>query len=112
MTGEPAVRIEFLYWEECPSHDEALRRLWEVLQEERVDDPIATVRVDSEEQARALGFPGSPTIRFDGVDVQPEGAARARPALTCRAYVIDGRISPLPTKEMIRSALRKARGGA
>ncbi|WP_324715421.1 DUF2703 domain-containing protein [Carboxydochorda subterranea] len=102
------MRIEFLYWEECPSHDEALRRLREVLAEEGVRDPVEIIRVDTDEQAEALRFPGSPTIRFDGVDIQPEGAERAGSALTCRAYRVDGRISPLPTKGMIREALRRA----
>lgn len=103
------MRIEFLYWEECPSHEEALRRLREVLQEEGVQDPIEIIRVETDEQAERLGFPGSPTIRFDGLDIQPEGARRVGTALTCRTYWVDGRVSPLPTKEMIRQALRRAR---
>lgn len=103
------MRIEFLYWDGCPSHPEALRRLRQVLEEEGIRDPVEVVRVETDEQAERLAFPGSPTIRFDGVDVQPETARRSGSALTCRAYWVDGRISPLPTPEMIRAALRRAR---
>lgn len=102
------MRIEFLYWEECPSHEEALARLRAALQEEGVFAPVEVIRVETEEQAEALRFPGSPTIRFNGKDIvpMPEGT---RFFLTCRVYHLeDGRVSPLPSKEMIRRALREA----
>lgn len=101
------MRIEFLYWEECPSHDEALQRLREVLVEEGVEDPVQVIRVDSEDEARRLSFPGSPTIRLDGADLQPEMLAQLPVGLTCRAYRLGDRVSPLPTKEMIREAIRR-----
>ena len=101
------MRIEFLYWEECPSHEEALARLREVLAEEGIRAPIEVVRVDTDEQARALAFPGSPTIRVDGADIAPPGPIPQ--GLTCRVYhTEDGRVTPLPTREMIRRALRAA----
>jgi hypothetical protein len=99
-------RIEFLYWEDCPSHPEALERLREVMAEMGIDAPIERTEVVTDEDAARLHFPGSPTIRIGGVDVDPAGAAHLGSALTCRVYVIDGgRYSPLPSKEMIRSAL-------
>ena len=45
----------------------------------------SSARVLTQEEAQTLGFPGSPTIRVDGRDVDPAGAG-ARPALTCRIY--------------------------
>jgi hypothetical protein len=101
------MRIEFLYWEECPSHDRALARLREVLAEEGLRAEIDLVRVDTDEQARDLRFPGSPTIRIDGADIVPP--AELPPGLTCRVYhTEDGRVTPLPAKETIRRALRAA----
>ena len=104
------VRVEFLYFEECPSHEEALRRLRKVLHEEGIHDPPHIIRVETDEDARRLRFPGSPTIRFDGVDIQPEQAERMAPSLTCRTYWVNGRPTPLPTEEMIRQALRRSLG--
>ncbi len=106
------MRIDFLYWEECPSHDEALRRLRAVLAEEGTAAEVAVTHVDTEALARALRFPGSPTIRVDGRDIQSEAAA-ADGRLTCRLYLLDdGRPSPLPSAEMIRRAIRTAQAAA
>ena len=44
----------------------------------------------TDEEAETLRFPGSPTIRVDGRDVDPAGA-EARPALACRIYHLAGR---------------------
>ena len=106
------MRIDFLYWEECPSHDEALRRLRAVLREEGVAAEVQVTHVGTDDAARDLRFPGSPTIRIDGRDIQAETAA-ADGRLTCRLYYLeDGRPSPLPSAEMIRRAVRAARTGA
>lgn len=103
------MRIEFLYWEDCPSHADALARLRQVLQEEGLPEDIEVIRVDSQEDADRHDFPGSPTIRFDGVDLQPEGV-QGRAMLTCRTFRTEtGRLSPLPTTTMIRGALQARR---
>ncbi len=80
--------------------------LREVLAEEGVREPVLLVRVDTDDQARSLAFPGSPTIRLDGADIIPP--ADLPVGLACRVYLADGRVTPLPTKEMIRRALRAA----
>ena len=97
--------IEFLYWEGCPSYPEARQLLGEVLAERGVDVEIEVQEVTSQDEAEALGFPGSPTIRVDGRDVDPVGAS-ARPALMCRIYrKPDGGVSPVPTREQLEAAL-------
>ena len=97
--------IEFLYWEGCPSYPEARQLLGEVLAERGVDVEIEVREVTSQDEAEALGFQGSPTIRVDGRDVDPVGAS-ARPALMCRIYrKPDGGVSPVPTREQLEAAL-------
>ena len=99
------MRVSFLYYEECPSHEQALERLREVMAEEGIPGEVEVVKVETEEQARELRFVGSPTIRVDGQDIDPP--IDSRYILTCRAYRLeDGRISPLPSKDMIRRTLR------
>ncbi len=101
------LRVTFLYWEGCPSHGEALARLRQAIQDEGVEASVEVVRVDTEEDAQRLRFVGSPTILVDGQDVAPVEGLPYR--LTCRAYVHeDGRVSPLPSAEQIRAALRRA----
>lgn len=102
------LRVTFLYWEGCPSHEEALERVREAIRLEDVQASVEVVRVDTEEDAQRWKFPGSPTILVEGEDVAPREGVPSR--LTCRAYVLeDGRISPLPSVDQIRSALRRAR---
>jgi len=102
------MKVRFLYSEDCPSHEEALKRLRSMLQQEGVETDVEIVRVDTFEQAEAEHFPGSPTIMIDGNDICPIPNAHYAPA--CRAYVLeDGRVSPLPSVSMIREAIRAAR---
>ncbi len=104
------LHVTFLYYEDCPSHDQALERLRQVIAEEGIEAEIAIVKVETDEQAAELGFVGSPTIWIEGQDIAPPPAG-AQPALTCRAYRReDGRITPLPPVELIRRGLRAAAG--
>lgn len=100
------MKIDFLYYEECPSHEPALERLLQVVADEGVTAELAITKVESEEQAQRLHFTGSPTIRVDGQDIDPP-PPDSQYALTCRAFRrADGRISPLPPEETIRRALQ------
>jgi hypothetical protein len=102
-------KIEFFYFADCPSHEQALERLHEVMVEEKIAAPVEVHEIRSEEEAVSYAFYGSPTIRVDGVDIAPLPKDISAPALTCRAYLrADGRISPLPPRELIASALRRA----
>jgi hypothetical protein len=102
------MEIRLLYYEECPSHEEALERLRKVLAEEDVRAQIDVMKVETSEQAQELRFIGSPTILIDDHDIDPQPNAQYQ--LTCRAYRLeDGRISPLPSVSMIRRAIRFAR---
>ena len=100
------MKIEVLYWDGCPSHPEAVELLQTVLDERGVDATVELREVRTENEAQALRFPGSPTIRIDGRDVDTVGAG-GRPALTCRIYhLANGRVSPIPSREQLEEALR------
>ncbi len=99
-------KIEFLFWQDCPSHPEARKLLKEVMAEMGLEAPVEEIEVLTDEDAARLKFPGSPTIRVDGMDIDAAGAAQMGTALTCRVYLLeDGRYSPVPSKEMLRRAL-------
>jgi hypothetical protein len=109
--GEWRVDIRFLYYKDCPSHEEALERLRKAIREEGVACDVTVINVETTEQAERLHFVGSPTIIIDGHDIAAADNTQAHYALTCRAYTLeDGRISPLPSIAMIRRALRAASG--
>ncbi|MDA0137960.1 hypothetical protein [Solirubrobacter deserti] len=63
----------------------------------------------SEQDAERAGFVGSPTLRVDGEDLFPTDEP---PGLTCRIYrLADGRISPTPDPDALRTALAERRHG-
>jgi hypothetical protein len=80
--------------------------LREEMEKKGLDPDLIEVReVDTEAAARQSQFVGSPTIRVNGVDVQPPVAGEPT-GLTCRVYRRrDGRISPLPDPDDVREAL-------
>jgi hypothetical protein len=95
-----------LFWRDCPSHTQALARLQKVVSEANISAAIDEIEVVTEQDAEQLQFPGSPTIRVDGADIDQDGAALMEVSLTCRLYRLeDGRPSPLPSEDMIRRAL-------
>jgi hypothetical protein len=100
------VTVEFLYWEGCPSYPEARELLEDVLRSQAGEVEIRVREVETQEEAVELRFPGSPTIRIDGHDVDPAGADEP-PSLSCRIYHLpDGRVSPIPSREQFEEALR------
>ena len=66
--------------------------------------------IHDDADAEREGFPGSPTVRVDGRDIEDPGEQPA--GLTCRVYRLrDGRVSALPDPADVREALLQAKGG-
>ena len=105
----PTPQVELLWWQGCPSTPETLAILLAAMTEVQLDPDAVQVReILTDEQAGTERFPGSPTIRVDGADVQPPDEAEP-PGLTCRVYRLrDGRPSPTPDPDDVRAALRAA----
>jgi len=100
------LRVTFQYIDDCPSHEQALARLRKVLREERIQVEIDIIKIENEQQAQQLRFVGSPTILVNDTDIDPQSTEHY--GLACRAYQLeDGRISPLPSEEMIKRAIRR-----
>jgi hypothetical protein len=100
--------IELLWWEGCPSWEEALEDLEAATAAVGLDPGRIVVReIDDEVQAELEGFVGSPTIRADGRDILPPGEGEVA-GLTCRVYRLrDGRVSPKPDPDDLRDALAR-----
>jgi hypothetical protein len=99
------MKVELLYWEGCPSYPEARTLVETILRERGIDALVELREVRTRAEAQELRFPGSPTIRVGGTDVDPDGA-NGPPALSCRIYRLeDGRVSPIPTREQLEAAL-------
>lgn len=111
LPAEPAgsQRIEVLAWSGCPSHEEAITRLANLLRElGRPDVEVVTRWIETDAEAADVGFVGSPTFRWRGVDLLPVEAS-APVGLSCRVYRRrDGRVSPLPDPDDLREAVQRA----
>jgi hypothetical protein len=103
------MQVELLFWDADPEYMTARQRLIEVLIEDAFETPIQMIAVSSVADAEFLALPGSPTIRIDGADIDPEGVGEI--GLYRRSYrTDDGSTEPAPSKTVIRHAVERARG--
>ena len=100
------MNIELLYVASCPNHVVALERLRATLSAENLQTPVNEVLVSDAAMAQSLKFPGSPTIRINGHDVEPNSGQTTSFGLMCRLYS-DG--SGVPSQQSLRAAIEKAR---
>jgi len=100
--------IELRWWDGCPSTDRALAELQEILDSLDLSDvEVRMTEISNDAEARAIRFPGSPTILVDGQDVDAPGPEEPG-GLTCRVYRRrDGRVLPTPDPDDVRDALRR-----
>lgn len=99
-------RVELLWWDGCPTHDQAADLLRGTLAGMGRGDVIVVERqVRTREEAERLRFAGSPTFAVGLRDLFPTASPAA---LTCRVYDRDGRSSPLPAAADLAERLRDA----
>ena len=77
-----------------------------------VDEPIHLRRVDTDADAQAHHFLGSPTVRVDGADVDPGAADRTDFGLQCRLYRATAGLRGTPPDDLITAALHRRGRGA
>jgi len=68
----PPVLVEVLHTPGCGRWEAAFGAVVHVAEEEGIVVTPSERVVAGEDEARALRFPGSPTVRVAGQDVQPE----------------------------------------
>ena len=98
------MHVELLYADGDPAAMPARQNLVEVLTEDAFETPIQMIAVSSEADALLLGMHGSPMIRIDGVDIDPDWTGPI--GLASRRYDDD----TVPAKPLIRRAVERARG--
>jgi hypothetical protein len=103
------VDVEVLYFDGCPTHEAATWTLREVLAELGAEADVELVAINTDEEAKRLRFPGSPTIRVEGRDLFPV-PERSAWALGCRTYATAEGLKGYPTREMVRDALAHSVG--
>ena len=97
------MQIEVLYFEDCPHHLPTVERINGVLREEGCHAHVREFLVPDVSTAERVKFLGSPTVRVNGIDIEPAAKDRRDFGLMCRCYA-----GGAPSQELIRAAVRSA----
>ncbi len=102
------MKIELQWFEGCPSHHAAREILDEVLAAKNVDANVEMVEVPDLETGERVRFPGSPTIRINGMDVDPDYEDIGDYTPRCRVYMTPDGYRGVPEREWIEAAVEQA----
>jgi hypothetical protein len=98
------MNVELRYFAGCPNWEVAHGRLQEALRAAGLDAvEVRRTRVETSEEAVALGFVGSPTVLIDGHDSFADGDELV--GLACRVFHTPHGLAGSPTLEQLYEAL-------
>jgi hypothetical protein len=102
--------IEVLYVQDCPHYRETLALVEQVRDELGIDAELHSTPVVDQAAPDQARFPGSPTVRVDGHDVEPGSEPATEYVVGCRLYRLEHRLAGQPEKRWVREALLRAAG--
>ena len=95
------MEVTLLYFDDCPNWQTTHAILRDLAEE--FTFTLTHRLVTTDDQARQLGFRGSPTVHIDGVD--PFADPEATAGLSCRIYRTPEGRRGSPTADMLRRAV-------
>ena len=98
--------VEFLWFADCPNHVKARSLLDEVLAARAPGTVVTDIDATDPAVAAAHRFPGSPTIRVDGRDVDPAFTDPGDYTPRCRLFRTECGLVGVPERRWIEDALR------
>lgn len=110
-TEQPRPRVELLWFQDCPNHPAAKVMLDELLGELAPGTAVHEIDATDPAVAQRHRFPGSPTIRVDGRDVDPSFEDPGDYTPRCRLYRTFGGLGGLPERDWIEAALLESLDG-
>jgi len=109
--NRPAV-VELLWFADCPNHQTARAMLEEVIAEVAPGTAIRDIDASDPAAAASVRFPGSPTIRVDGRDIDPTFNDPGDYTPRCRLYRTSAGLRGLPERDWIVAALQSSPGAS
>jgi hypothetical protein len=103
------MKIQFLYFEDCPNSKPTFQNLSLALQKLNLKPEIERVVIADDLQAEHYSFQGSPSIKLNGIDLWEE--TRSEYHMGCRVYKTPTGLAGLPTVEMILKRLNELSNG-
>jgi hypothetical protein len=102
------MKIEVLYFDGCPNHLPAMEIVHEILHLLGRKDEIHQVEIRTQTEAEAMGFVGSPSIRINGVDIEPWTRTAETFGVSCRTYSHGSQRGGVPSREQLRRAIEES----
>jgi len=96
------MRVQVLYFQGCPNHPPTVGLIKDAMSALGLDAPVEEVEVKEPDEAERLRFLGSPSVRVDGVDIEPAARGRTDFGVCCRTY--DGK--GIPPRALVERALK------
>jgi hypothetical protein len=113
MTAEEAKpHVEILAFQGCPNVGPTRALVERIARELALDPVLEMIDVPDAEAPRGLRFLGSPSVRVNGVDVEPGADERCDYVFACRVYRTPDGYAGRPSEEWLRDALRNGAGTA
>jgi hypothetical protein len=100
------MKIEILYVDGCPHFPATVDSVKRCLGQFGLTFPVIETKVTDQDMAVTLGFLGSPTVRINGLDIEPSARHRTLFGMMCRTYDYGGGV---PSDERIRSGMVESR---
>ena len=101
---KPTPKVDLLWFSDCPNHPVARALLEEVIAQVAPGTEIHDVDAGDPATAQRLRFPGSPTIRVNGLDVDPTYVDPGDYTPRCRLYRTSAGIRGIPERRWIEDA--------
>lgn len=101
------MTIELLHTDGCPGAELLLARVRALLDAAGDATPIRQRLIESDDDARRERFLGSPTLRVDGRDIDPDARARRDYGIGCRLYPTPDGPANTPPEDWVSAALRR-----
>ena len=103
------MKIEFLWFDGCPNHETARRLLLSTLRELKLPAAVDYLNASDPADAERLRFPGSPTIRVNGQDIEPDYEDPGDYTPRCRIYFTNAGMAGVPERAWLERALMAAK---
>jgi hypothetical protein len=105
------MHIELLYFDGCPNWQATLADLRRVLQAMGQPSDVTLTLVSTMADAQRARFAGSPTVRVNGRDVEPDAPQHEDYRLDCRLYWVNGQPLGKPPVAWLERAVHDAARG-
>ena len=106
--------IEVLYFDGCPHHEAFLPHLHDLLHTHGITPEVTLIRIDNDDAAQTHHFLGSPTVRINGHDIDPNAAdhphneaqdmSTSPYGMQCRLYRTPAGTTGIPSDQWILEA--------